>query len=314
MSSPEIIVSAPGSLMLMGEHAVLHGRRALCAAINCCLRVRLRPRKDRQIRLRSTLGKLDTTLDQLVIQPPFTFVLATLLHVRRQLTHGADITIESEFSHEIGFGSSAAVTVALLGALALTFRLFRPMLNQEQWLRAAIAIIRKVQGVGSGADAAASLLGGVVLYRADPLEFRQIPSVAPRITAVYSGHKEPTPTVIRQVALAHARHPRIFSAIFDLMDACVARTAPFLKQKRWNKAGEVLNIHHGLQAALGVNTPALEEICHRLRNSPGISGAKISGSGLGDCAIGLGWTRTDLAPYATHRLTVARRGARREPA
>jgi mevalonate kinase len=354
MSPEEIIVSAPGSLMLMGEHAVLHGRRALCAAINRRVCVRLRRRADRRICIRSALGQLDTTLDQLAIQPPFTFVLATLHRFRRHLPHGLDITIEAEFSHELGFGSSAAVTVALVGTLILMFRLFRPTLDQagvcktlqkigltgqasykipldpprvgalprprdefckrlqEQWLRAAIAIIRSVQGVGSGADAAASLLGGVVLYRADPLELRQLPAVTPRLTAVYSGHKTPTAEVIRAVARGHASNPRLFNSVYDLMDACVARAVPLLKAEDWGRVGELMNLHHGLQAALGTNTPVLEDICHRLRAAPGITGAKISGSGLGDCAVGLGWPRADLTPYTAQRLQVERHGATRQ--
>jgi mevalonate kinase len=305
----EITVSAPGSLMLMGEHAVLHGRRALVAAINRRVRVRLTPRADRQIRIRSALGALDTTLDTLVVQPPFTFVLATLQKFRRQISCGLDLTIESEFSHEIGFGSSAAVTVALLGTLTRCFRLFRPTYHEESWLRAAISIIRAVQGCGSGADAAASLCGGVVLYRAAPLEFHSLYEVTPRLTAVYAGYKTKTADVIAHVKRGQAFNPRIFNSIYDLMDMCVARAVPFFKRNDWGMAGELMNIHHGLQTALGTNTPELEEIRTLLRQAGGIAGAKISGSGLGDCAVGLGWPDTELAPYSTYRLQVPRSGA-----
>jgi mevalonate kinase len=39
---------------------------------------------------------------------------------------------------------------------------------------------------------------------------------------------------------------------------------------------------------LGVNTPALENIIMGLNTEPKILGAKISGSGLGDCVVALG--------------------------
>ncbi|TAN36933.1 MAG: hypothetical protein EPN23_07405 [Verrucomicrobia bacterium] len=331
MSSEEIIVSAPGSLMLMGEHAVLHGRRALCAAINRRVRVRLRLRDDRQVCIRSALGKLDTSLDQLTVQPPFTFALATLLHHRRRLTHGLDLAIESEFSHQIGLGSSAAVTVALLkgldalisgdfGKAALPKNPVGRARSPDAPLKSVTAralfhdareIIRGVQGVGSGADAAASVYGGIVLYRATPLVIRPL-AVAPHLTTVYCGYKTPTAEVIQIVEQARAKNPILFNKLFDLMDACVTHALPHSRARRWHEFGKLMNLHHYLQAALGTNTPELEDICERLRAAPGISGAKISGSGLGDCAIGLGHTRAKLAGYPVQQLRVDLAGVRLE--
>ncbi|MCX7007453.1 MAG: GHMP kinase [Kiritimatiellaeota bacterium] len=309
MPPKEVIVSAPGSLMLMGEHAVLHGRRALCAALDQRMHVQLRTRDDRRIRLRSALGTLETTLDTLTVQAPFTFVLATLLRQRRRLTHGLDIIIKAEFSHQIGFGSSAAVTVALLRALDEMFAL--GLRTPEKFLTETRAIIHAVQGCGSGADAAASLCGGIVLYRAEPLQLRVL-SVAPQLTAVYSGYKTPTPEVIAIVKRQHQRNPPLFAKLFDLMDDCVARAVPLISKKDWAGFGALLDFHHGLQAALGVNTPELEQICQQLRKTPGIHGAKISGSGLGDCAVGLGRLCGTWKAQPMYRLQVARDGVRVE--
>ena len=309
MPPSEIIVSAPGSLMLMGEHAVLHGRRALCAAIDRRLHVKLRLRNDRQIRIRSALGALETTLDALTLQPPFTFVLATLLRQRRRLAHGLDITIKAEFSHQLGFGSSAAVTVALLRALDGMFAL--GLRTPGRFLAEARAIVRGVQGCGSGADVAASLCGGIVLYRAEPQQVRVLP-VAPPLTAVYSGYKTPTPEVIGLVERRRCRNEQLFAALFDLMDDCVARSVPLIRKQDWAGLGALMDFHHGLQAALGVNTPELEQICQRLRKSAGIQGAKISGSGLGDCAVGLGRLRGTWKTQSVYRLLVDRDGARVE--
>ena len=309
MSFGEVIFSAPGSLMLMGEHAVLHGRRALCAAINRRVRVRLRPCAGRRVVIRSSLGKLEMMLSQITMRQPFTFVLAALRHYQQNLAHGLDITIESEFSHKIGFGSSAAVTVALLKSLDALFslRLHTP----TALLKEARAIIRGVQGVGSGADAAASICGGIVLYRAQPLVLKPL-AAAPRITTVYSGCKTPTAEVIRVVERARNGNPALFGDLFDLMDDCVAQAVPQIQARRWRAFGKLMNFHHGLQTALGTNTPALEKICCRLRESPGIAGAKISGSGLGDCAVGLGWPRGGVTPDAMQRLRVERSGVREE--
>jgi len=54
------------------------------------------------------------------------------------------------------------------------------------------------------------------------------------------------------------------------------------------EVGEILRINQGLMDALGVSNRVLWEIVQRLQEEPGILGAKISGSGLGDCVVALG--------------------------
>ena len=54
--------SAPGSLMLMGEYAVLKGAAALCAAIDKRIYVKLTPRNDQKIMIHSALGEFSCDL------------------------------------------------------------------------------------------------------------------------------------------------------------------------------------------------------------------------------------------------------------
>ena len=46
--------------------------------------------------------------------------------------------------------------------------------------------------------------------------------------------------------------------------------------------------HHRYQQQLGVSDPTLELLIDEAQQQPGIAGAKISGSGLGDCIVTLG--------------------------
>ena len=69
-----------------------------------------------------------------------------------------------------------------------------------------------------------------------------------------------------------------------------------------------------LQNQLGVNTPELQEIIDFLEKQPTICGAKISGSGLGDCVIGLGTiAKTQQAldffkKYTAYATTITEQG------
>ncbi|MDZ4200364.1 MAG: hypothetical protein U1E27_13895, partial [Kiritimatiellia bacterium] len=151
-------VSAPGSLMLFGEHAVLHGEPALVCAIHRRLRVAARTRLDGQVLLRSALGDLRFPASTCPEDHRFAFVLEAL-RVAGIPSEGLELRIQSDFSSKIGFGSSAAVTVATLAVLD---RLHARRLIRRSLFCRAREVIRKVQGVGSGADAAASVWGGAL--------------------------------------------------------------------------------------------------------------------------------------------------------
>lgn len=299
-----IIASAPGSLMLLGEHAVLHGRRALTAAINQRLRVTLTPRSDDTIEVASTLARHTTTLAERASHPHLRFVMEAIRRMGSALSHGFDLHVESEFSHTIGFGSSAAVTVATVAALrkysAADFSLHA--IREE-----SIAVIRSVQGRGSGADAAASTHGGVVSYRAEPREVHRFDAPL-RLCAVYSGYKTPTPEVIRHVEETWAHQRATLECIYDRMETCVAEGIVAVEQGDTTALGNTLNKGQALMEELGVNTPELARIIAMLRADPGMYGAKISGSGLGDCAIGLGTLRGKLTGHEAIPIEIAPAG------
>lgn len=279
-----IRVSAPGSLMLFGEHAVLHGKRALVCAVSRRMRVALSARADGRVGIASALGTYESELARLDAAPAFRFVLAAIEHERPQLKGGFDLAIESEFAPDLGLGSSAAVTVATLAALAA---FSGRALDRETVFRSARAVIQRVQGVGSGADAAASVYGGIVAYRMEPLAIRRIAQIHP-ITVVYSGSKTPTPEVIRRVEERRAGYAAVFHAIYEAMNRISDEAVTAIEQRNWTRAGGLMNVAQGLMESIGVGTAELARIVYALRDQPGVLGAKISGSGLGDCVIALG--------------------------
>ena len=290
--------------MLLGEHAVLHGYRALVCAVNRRIRVSLRTRSDRRVSSCSNLGEYRSDLDHLEVREPFRFVLAVLRQWQVRLPSGFDLTIRSEFSHQVGFGSSAAVTVATGAVLQkwLRGKVVKPVLFRE-----SRAIIREVQGLGSGADVAASVNGGVVLYRAEPLEITPLDITFP-LTIIYSGTKKPTAEVVRLVEAARRETPVLFESIFRLMNAGATQATTALRRRNLPAFGRLLNINQGLMDAIGVSNERLAEVVYALRADPGIAGAKISGSGLGDCVIGLGQSRRKKWPWMALPARISAKG------
>src|SRR5690348_10870442 len=155
-------VSVPGSLMLMGEHAVLQGKQAIVCAIDQRLTMELIPTAGDTITITdSRLGTLAQRIQDLQVQAPFKFVLQAILLFKDDLHTGFTLNINSDFSSTIGFGSSAAVTVATIAVLG---QWLKKELSNAQILSLAHAVILQLQGVGSGADIAASIHGGVIAY------------------------------------------------------------------------------------------------------------------------------------------------------
>lgn len=278
---------APGSLMLFGEHAVLHGSKAIVCAINKAIYATLTPRADTIIACDSDLlGAYECEVDAIEMPEKWRFVENAIKFYATKLNSGFDLVIKSDFNDKVGFGSSAAVTVAVVSVLEewLNNKLPEPL----ELFKQAKAIMLKTQGVGSGADIAASSFKATIVYQMEPLQIEVVTEKLPPLTVVYSGYKTPTVEVIKKVTALRQNHEQLFYGIFNIMNLCVEKAITALKQQDWCELGELMNIHQGLQDAIGTNDATLAEIIYNLRQHPDIYGAKISGSGLGDCVVALG--------------------------
>jgi mevalonate kinase len=297
----QIKASAPGSLMLLGEYAVLYGKHALVCAVDKRITVTLTPREDDQVHIHSDLhGHYVTDLNQLSIDKPFHFVLSALKEFQTRIKRGCDLDIQSNFSDRVGLGSSAAVTVATLAALVGWLNIRMSALDL---VRQGRNIIRQVQGVGSGADIAASVFGGMVGYQAQPLVAEKYAFTHP-LTALYAGYKTPTVEAIAKVQQYFAAHPTLFRQLAQSIGQCAQEGMLCVRKNEWKKLGEIMTIQQGLMESLGVSTPLLRDMVADLQKQEYIFGAKISGSGLGDCVIGLGETPAHYTYANLERIPV----------
>ncbi|MBR6021361.1 MAG: mevalonate kinase [Kiritimatiellae bacterium] len=289
MKLRKVRASAPGSLMLMGEHAVLRGEPAVVCAIGKRIRVALSPREDGKVTMHSALGTHETTVEELAADESFRFVVGALRAERDAgeggLGEGMDLDIRSEMSHQMGLGSSAAVTVATLAAVAAARG---EEVDAGKLVERGTAVVRRAQGGrGSGADVAASAYGGVLRYYMESQEALRLP-VKPELTLLYSGYKTPTAEVIARVEEARKRDTALYDALDGLIGETVRRAVDAAVAGDLETVGRMMDMNHGLMDALGVNDARLSELTYALRGDSQVLGSKISGSGLGDCAVGLG--------------------------
>ncbi len=300
-----ITASAPGTLMLMGEHAVLHGELAIACAVDQRIHVTLENQAERRLSIDSALATYDQPLEQLIDHPDLRFVIEAVRARVGAMTSGIRLKIESQFSHQVGLGSSAAVTVAATAAIQ---QWLRGGFDRRQVFDDALATMLAVQGRGSGTDLAASTYGALIAYRVDPLEIIPLYSV-PEIGLYYSGYKTPTPEVLSRVASEYNQLPELYDALYRLMGEVTAEAMAAAADRDWPKLGLLMNYYQGLMESLGVNDRTLSDMVYRLREQ-GVLGAKISGSGLGDCVISLGGSPALDAsmPYRSLPVKVAPEG------
>lgn len=277
-----IHTSSPATLMLMGEHAVLRNYPCLVAAASPRLHVYITPRHDDLIEIESSLGTHTCTLSTLEIKPPFTFILSLMQQFQKKLRHGFHLKVVSEFDANLGLGSSAATLMATAAALTKLSG-HEPLADPEALFRIAQKSLIEIQGKGSGADLAAALMGGIVYYQMQPLILEKLPCEIP-LVAIYSGSKMPTIEVINIINA----HEHEYQTYFEEIGKAVALGKNALLDNDMASLSDALILNQNSMEQMHLSNPNIAHIIQRLNLDPGILAAKISGSGLGDCVIGLG--------------------------
>lgn len=212
--------SAPGKLILFGEYAVLEGAPAMVAAVDRRARVTIGPAPSGEIHVAapnigvSAKGRYRRG-DRRVLWSGSQSVrrrlrLVTDIMVAFGIDDGSALTLDtSDFfagQHaKFGIGSSAALTVALAGAIRASQGGAPPELAE------LVDAHRAVQGGrGSGVDIGAALAGAVSIYRTG----QPGPSVQPaqlpddlHWCCVFTGRSASTSAALRSLAGWRARHP-----------------------------------------------------------------------------------------------------------
>ncbi|MFM8454037.1 MAG: mevalonate kinase [Gammaproteobacteria bacterium] len=345
LSQPKIQAFAPGSFMFFGEHAVLHGESAVAMPIAQGIQLELEILENNGLELfTASLGALNLSWDQIAaqsqdfnFQSEWRFVVAAITECyvlwqeqeknRKQrlgINFGLRLKLKSEIPSTWGLGSSAAVVAVVLKALNQINNSAQE--NLETLWNMGLKAIRKVQGLGSGADLAVSLYGrGILLCKNKVriLEGDLDLLKQARWYLVYSGFKTPTVQVVKQVEQEAKNFPGmdlIHKEIYKTMGLVTEqavfeienfKSSPKSGGNRENteavsRLSRLVDMQHSLLCALGVGHVKLEAMIQDLKTNAKakikILAAKISGSGLGDCLLLWGGDETYLREHYSERL------------
>jgi len=285
-----IEVSAPGKLMLFGEHAVVYERPCLVTAVDQRISVGLKKRDDEKI----CLNAPDINIKNFLISPKdlkepqpkeIRFVLAAVKNFfeKYKIKSGLEIKAKSQFSKQFGLGSSSAVTVSTIKGLA---ELFGIQINKKELFGLAYKTVLDIQGVGSGFDVASAAYGGILYFLTGGKIIEEIKVDKLPIIVGYTGIKADTPTLIRMVSNKLSQEPRKINKIFDEIEKIVDLAKIEIENQGWEKVGKLMNQNQELLRELGVSSKELENLI-RASLKAGAFGAKLSGAGGGDCMIAI---------------------------
>jgi mevalonate kinase len=293
--------SAPGKIILFGEHAVVYGRPALAVPVTQVhTDVEVTDSARSGIWIDAPDVDLQAELNTLPSDHPLAAVIHNFLFLSRISPFpNLAIKITSTLPVASGLGSGAAVTVALTRALAS--HLHQPLTDEE--LNAFAYEIEKLHhGTPSGIDnTVVTYARPVYFVRGQSMETFKVGEPFTLViadTGISAPTKESVSDVRRLWMQDQPRWERVFDKIGDISSA--ARRA--IEAGNLNTLGELMNENHTLLQTLTVSSPALDQLVETAR-TVGARGAKLSGGGRGGNMIAL--VHADIAEAVSLSLREA---------
>jgi galactokinase len=328
---PALIAEAPGRVNLIGEHTDYNGGFVLPAAIDRTIAVALAPRDDATIRALSLdFGQCDEFPAERVRRflpagrhgagspgwRDYVRGVVWALHEAQQVVRGADIAITGDIPQAAGLSSSAAIEVAVAGALAMPVG---QGLGPER-LRDLALVCQKAENLFVGVQcgimdqmtSALGRAGHALLIDCRSLEVEPVPlphgiaivvidSKVPRRLAdtPYNRRREECAEAARALgvdSLRDAGEAELSRLSGDLLkrarhvvteNARVQEAVDALRSRDLARVRELLHASHAsLRGDFEVSTPELDRLVDIAREA-GAIGARLTGAGFGGCTVNL---------------------------
>jgi mevalonate kinase len=282
--------TAPGKVILFGEHAVVYGRAAIAAPVSQVRASAVVCAGDRPgVRLLAPDLGADFLLGGSAEDEP----LATAVRLVQTAAGlpqlpALTITVSSTIPIASGLGSGAAINAALIRALALY--LGRPDLaTNEQVSALTYQVERFYHGTPSGID------NTVVAYEQPVYFMRRQPENVIEAFAVArplcflvadTGLASSTRVVVADVRRQWQEEPERFESLFDGCGRVSQAAREAIEQGDEVRLGQLMNENHHLLQQMTVSSPELDQLVVAAVTG-GALGAKLSGAGRGGNMIAL---------------------------
>lgn len=286
MDVERVSFSAPGKVILFGEHSVVYGYPAIATAIGLRAKCSVisTSTKQNSISIPNLISDRKFIIGEVnpICLKPFEFIINQILKESKERKN-LEIEIMSELPISAGLGSSAAVSVSLAASL---FSILRVDSSKERISNVAFEAEKLIHGTPSGIDNTISTFGGSIIFEKGHV--KQIPIKIPSAIFLIVNSLVPrnTKDLVHKLGINYKKNPNIYSQIFDEIGEVVNESQKFLENGDLEGIGVLMNRNHRLLEKLGVGHKQLTKIV-KIMNDQNAIGCKLTGAGGGGCVIGL---------------------------
>lgn len=285
---PAFTATAPGKIILFGEHAVVYGEPAIAAPVQALqARAIVSPEisdPTGEIRIEAPDINLSSDLKDLEADHPLRVAVREVLGDQPlNEVPACRIQITSTIPLSSGLGSSAAISTALIRALSA---FWGKRMTDEEVSRAAFEVEKIYHVTPSGIDNSVVVFQQPIYYQKGiPMEFLSIHSPF-SILIAGSGSPGDTRKAVTAVRESWLEEPDRYNNLFTEIGSIARRARELITSGDPRELGPLMDQNHTLLQDLGVSTPRLDQLILTAKNA-GALGAKLSGGGLGGHLIAL---------------------------
>jgi len=276
------VASAPGKIILFGEHFVVHGTKAILAAINKRVTETSAFTDNNTIKVNSELGTLEVPISSSHEEVKSKFrplvYLANKIINSEQNVSGLEITIDSDIPIGVGLGSSSACCVAAAASISELFN----ELSSEEILKMSIEAEKTIFPDTSGADCTVCTYGGMIEY---PSVEKIDNTFDLNLLIANSMIPHNTKNSVEKVNKFKENDEERFSQLCDLETKLIDEVITAMKNNDATTFGLKMSENQKYLEEIQISNDTLHDMISSLKE---ISlGTKITGAGDGGCIIAL---------------------------
>ena len=276
------IASAPAKIILFGEHFVVHGTKAILAAIDKRVTVTTTFTENKTIKINSELGTIEVPISSSHEEVknefrPFVYLANKIINSDQNVS-GLEITIDSDIPIGVGLGSSSACCVAAVASICGLFK----ELSSEEILKMSIEAEKTIFPDTSGADCAVCTYGGMIEH---PSIEKIDNTFDLNLLIANSMIPHNTKNSVEKVNKFKENDEERFSQLCDLETKLIDEVITAMKNNDTTTFGLKMSENQKYLEEIQVSNDTLRGMISSLKE---ISlGTKITGAGDGGCIIAL---------------------------
>jgi len=276
------IASAPAKIILFGEHFVVHGTKAILAAIDKRVTVTTTFTDNKTIKVNSQLGTIEVPMlsshEEVKSEfRPFVYLANKMINSNQNVS-GLEITIDSDIPIGVGLGSSSACCVAAADSISGLFK----ELSSEEILKMSIEAEKTIFPDTSGADCTVCTYGGMIGY---PSIEKIDNTFALNLLIANSMIPHNTKNSVEKVNKFKENDEERFSQLCDLENGLIDEVIVAMKNNDATTFGLKMSDNQKYLEEIQISNDTLRGMISSLKE---ISlGTKITGAGDGGCIIAL---------------------------